>query len=213
MASAAARGVPTGGVVVSPAMRIVPLGPEVTVSAGSAAVFTSSHAVDRACPEPGAVAFCVGDFTASRAVDRGFDARVADGDATALVQLLAADAGETPLVYLRGEHVSHDLAADLAQHRLSVIEHVVYGQEACDPSPEARALLASDDTIVLPLFSARTATMVHGWIPTSRPNILALAISADVAAAWGEAARVAAAPNAKAMLDDLQAIYATSGNG
>ena len=79
---------------------------------------------------------------------------------------------------------------------------VVYDQVAVPPTPEAQAVLAGAAPVLLPLFSPRSARLAAAACAGAAAPLRPLAISAAAASAWGrsgEAAPVAAAPDAAAM--------------
>ena len=209
----AERGLPVEGAVVSPALSIKPLGPVVELPAGVAAIFTSRHGVGRVSAPAGSLAFCVGDATADAAKAQGFDAVSAEGTVEDLLTRLAGVPPETPLAYFRGTHTRTDLARRLKDLGRDVVEHVVYDQPAQSPSAEAKALLAGDQPVVVPLFSPRTASIVLGWAGNARAPLQAVALSDAVAEAWGRDAMVADRPDMDAMLDAVARVYASQGNG
>lgn len=208
-----ARGVPIEGAVVSPAIRIVGLGPKVKVASDTAAVFTSRHAVTRTEPSLGAVAYCVGDATAQAAQSQGYVPIIAGGTADDLLERLLKEPPKQKLVYCHGTHVQRDLVQPLRQAHITIDAHCVYDQPACRPTKDAIALLAGQEPIVLPLFSARTAEIVAKWSKDSGARIYAVALSAAVAKNWDKQAVVVKKPSLAAMVDAVSAHYTSQGNG
>ncbi|MBE3637437.1 uroporphyrinogen-III synthase, partial [Mangrovicoccus algicola] len=124
-----------------------------------------------------------------------------------LVALLSAERPAGRLLHLRGAHVAGPLAAPLRAAGLDVAEMVTYDQRPLPPGAAARALLARPGTVLLPVFSARSARLLGPWLRDAAAQLRVAAISPAVAAALPvqSAARpdVAARPDSGAMLDLL----------
>ncbi len=169
-------------------------------------VFTSENAVT-ALGRPdwsrGVTAWCVGRRTADAAAAAGFTALSADGDAQALLVRILADRPEGPLLHLGGAHLAADIAADLTRAGVPAETVVIYDQVAVPLTIEARTLLsAPQGRVVLPLFSPRSARLVRAAVETVAPGVVLLAMSENVAEAWGTAppvVRVAVEPTSAAM--------------
>ena len=180
--------------------------------------FTSAHAVrgfDMPAGPPSLPAWCVGSATAAAARAAGFVAISADGDAAALVRLIAGawQPSGGDVLYLRGAHVAGDLAGQLRTCGVAVREAVVYDQPA-RPLPEpARALLAAGAADVVAIFSARGARLFAaaaesaGW-PLGTSVVVAISTAADAAlGGLGVARRVVAErPDRYGMLEALATI-------
>ena len=171
------------------------------------AVLTSAHAVPalaRLPLPPGAPVYGVGPATAKAIREAGFTPVVGDGTADDLQDLIAAEAPQGAGVYLRGLHVSGDLAAGLRALGVAVAEAVVYDQREVPLTREALAALTGERAAVLPLFSARSARLVAGQVPAPGPDVRIAAMSDAVAAAWPldrGAVSVSTAPTADSMRD------------
>ncbi|MBK4214694.1 uroporphyrinogen-III synthase [Paracoccus caeni] len=177
--------------VISPILRIEPVAHDADLRAAEGLVFTSSHAVGFAGPGRGRLALCVGGRTGAIARQAGFDVREGNGFAESLLPLIKAS--PVPLIHPHGRHLAKVLP---------VPGVVVYDQIALPLSDAARALLAGDAPLVLPLFSPRSARLLAAEARQARAPIWTVAISAAALAAWdadsaGHA--VAARPDAKAM--------------
>lgn len=170
------------------------------------AIVTSAHAVpalSRLSMRPGAPVYCVGPATADVIRAAGFRPVAGPGTAEGLIRTIRAEAPPGEGLYLRGHHVSTDVAGQLRDHGLSVAEAVVYDQRAVPLSDTALALLAGPGPVVLPLFSARTARLVSDEVPMPGPCLRPVAISDGVARAWPPghpAPTVAATPDAAGMV-------------
>lgn len=142
-----------------------------TPDAYGAVIVTSANALRALAGQPFAEALCrlplfaTGERTAQAARDLGFRQVVsADGDATALRDLLLASAkagairdGAT-LLYLAGADLAHDLAGDLGAHGLHVVTQTAYRMAPLSDLPGAvvTALAAGQVEAVLH-YSRRTA--------------------------------------------------------
>ena len=190
-------------IVEAPVQKIVPVGELVNLAPDAAAIFTSRHAVRRVRNGAGRLAFCVGDATADAAREAGFTAISASGDAQDLRALLIRERPSGDLVYLRGRHVSQDLAADLRSEGFKIESFIVYDQQdlALDPTTLAAACRAA--RLVVPLFSPRSARILARQLPHGLAPVI-VAISDRTATAWERPAAeclVADAPTAEAILD------------
>lgn len=158
-------------------------------------------------------AFCVGDATAKAATKAGFQALSAKGDAADLAQLIRQHESKGPLLYLRGEDVSIDLAETLTNGGLVTYSCVVYCQEAQPLTPAATHLLSRSGPVILPIFSPRSAQLLAAalpkaavaplWVAALSPNV------AKAAAALNPARlQIADHPDAPAMLRAVAALLA-----
>lgn len=193
--------------VVAPVLGIEPRPFSIDPARFAGFVFTSENAVT-ALGAPrwamGKTAFCVGRRTADAARAVGFRAISADGDAGDLVSMILSDPPAGPLLHLGGAHLAADIAGELSARGIRTETVVVYDQVALPLSDEARALLSSPAQIVLlPLFSPRSARLVRAAIDRISDKVRPVAMSEQVATAWGTdapAARVASEPTSAAML-------------
>ena len=191
--------------IISPARGIVTTGP-LPEGPVDGVIFTSAQAV-RAWSALGGArdvpAYAVGGATAQAAREAGMMAQSAEGDADALVAMLAALHPDGRLVHLRGRHVRGDVAERLCAEGLHVDEAVIYDQPELYPSDEARAALMGNAPVVAPLFSPRSALIVGSW-PIEAPLLVAAmseAVAKAASTAHIKALTVAARPDAAAMTD------------
>ncbi|WP_207103075.1 uroporphyrinogen-III synthase, partial [Paracoccus shandongensis] len=153
--------------VISPILRIVAVDHDgAALRDAPGLVFTSAHAVGAAGPGRGRLALCVGGHTAQAARKAGFAVQVGNGFAESLLPLIR-DAG-VPLVHPHGRHLARELP---------VPGMVVYDQKALPLGDEARAVLAGDAPVVLPLFSPRSARLVAEAARGARAPLWPVAIS------------------------------------
>lgn len=155
----------------------------------------------------------VGRATEAAARDAGFaDVHSADGDQTALVQLVGERLapGPEPLLHASGEAVAGDLAAALAERGFVVRRVVLYRAEPVEALPAAaRAALAEGTLDGVLLFSPRTAERFVALAKGAGEGMLArLPVAYCLSPAVAEAAsplpwrtvRVAEEPNLPALL-------------
>ncbi len=201
----ASRGRGNAAVLISPVLKIVPLGVEFELSGRGGVVLTSENAVRSMGATdipPGMTAYCVGKRTAAIAASRGFRAVRAGSSSESLVALIRQQHVADGLVYLRGRHVATDIAGMLRHVGQTVEEVVLYDQARTSLAPEARRALETSPCI-MPLFSARTARIVaEDAREVRRGDHLVCCISDKVAAAFdlGWECRVAAEPTADSLL-------------
>ncbi|WP_375258258.1 uroporphyrinogen-III synthase [Citreimonas sp.] len=172
--------------IISPLIDVTVIGPLPDLSGLAGLVFTSANGV-RAYTAlggaPGLPAFTVGRATARAAEQAGLRARAAEGDADALVAMLAQDGARGPLVHLRGSHARGDVAKRLTDLAIPTTEAVIYDQPIRPPNEDALAALQGTRPVVAPLFSPRTATFFAA-LPKNAPIFVA-AFSEAVALAAG----------------------------
>jgi uroporphyrinogen-III synthase len=192
--------------VIAPILEIVPLDAAVDLSGLGGVIFTSANAVSALGDVPGRTglrAWCVGAQTADAARAAGFDAVAAEGDADALLAMILRERPDGPLLHLSGVHRAADVAQRLEEAGIAARTQAVYDQVARPVSGDERRLLSgSDRRVILPLFSPRSARLLRDAVPEIGDAVLPLAISANVASAWGTGprpVRVADAPDAAAM--------------
>lgn len=183
---------------------------------GETLVFTSGNAVEalaEAVPMRGFRCYCVGEATADLARRLGFDARAAGATAGELAETVIADRPARPCLYLRGAHVSCDLAARLRAAGIAADEAVVYRQIARPLAAEAREILAGSAPVAAPVFSAMAARLLAEE-PGIRAPLYLAAMSDGVAAALAPLRpamlRVAGAPTLEGVLDALEALCAAA---
>lgn len=189
-------------VCISPLLRIVRTGVEPDLDGYRGAIFTSSNGVDMAPRGEGRVAVCVGDRTATAAQGQGWDVRQLAQTADALVALLVAAPVEGPLLHIAGQHRRGDIAGRLNAAGLRTDEAIVYDQQLEPLTDAARALLAADRPVLVPLFSPRTAQQfMSGTQDLGGVTIVAIseAVAAEVDHDRIGTMYIAQAPTSKAM--------------
>jgi uroporphyrinogen-III synthase len=173
-------------------------------------VFTSRNGVAgfSAAFGPGrGPAWCVGQATARAAAAAGFDSRSASGALPDLAAQLRREAAGLTLLYARGAHVAGDLSAIVGETGPTILEVVLYKQQACPLSAEGAALLSGAAPVLLPVFSARSASLLDGALRHARAPLRVAAMSPAVARALPVQARdrvaLAQTPDAEGMLNAL----------
>ncbi len=176
--------------ILSPAIEIESVAHEAIPEGTKSVILTSEQGALRARGAgawAGMVAWCVGDRTAEAARREGFDAVSAGGDVETLIAAILKARPETPLVHIRGEQTTGDVAARLTKAGIPTYDLVVYRQKDCALSPEVFEALAGSEPLVVPLFSPRSAEVfLRQTTPTAPLRIVAMSRAvADSAAACG----------------------------
>ena len=150
----------------------------------------------------------MGEATAAEARRQGFAPIAAGGDAAALLDRLQRDGVTGPFLHPRGAHVAGDIAGALRRAGHVAREAVVYDQLAQPLSETARALLAGDAPVIVPLMSPRSGALFFEAAGPIRAPLCIAAISARAAQTVPEGVarcvRVADRPDAAAMCGLLQ---------
>jgi len=197
---------PDTAIVIAPLMRIVHDGDLPPLDGIRTLIFTSRHAVEAFAEQTGArdfVCYAVGNATACAARQAGFNPISCDGAANDLTNRMIADRVSGPCLYLRGEHTAADIAGRLSTSGIETREAVLYRQDRLSMPEDARTLLSRADSVVLPVFSPRSATVFFDLATPAAPLLIA-AISKNAAQAVpdGRAAmlRIALRPTSESML-------------
>lgn len=129
------------------------------------------------------LAYCVGDRTARVAQQQGFTAISAQGDASALVDLVLQHSDTGPFLHMRGRDSRGDVVGHLRAAKVVATDVVVYDQQEQPLSDAVWTLLEQAGTLLVPLFSPRTAEILVRQIK-ERPvssSLVFVTISAAVA--------------------------------
>lgn len=199
---ALAAALPGLRIMISPVMEIVPTGVPVSLAGVAGVIVTSSNGANLGPDLTGLKAYCVGERTADAVRARGGEVMLVALDAE---ELLARIEGPGPLLHLRGEHASGQVAKRLSSAGTETHEAVVYRQELRPLTAEARALIEGEAPLVLPLFSPRSARLVAGDVVRIGPEVRAIAMSPAVAEAWPAPSEVATVPTGGEMLRRIRA--------
>ena len=210
-------------VVISPLMRTEYLRPALPAGPFRAVILSSETGAEAAFrlrqagqdfPE---LAFCVGDRTAEAAGKAGFRTLSAKGDAVALMALVRQTMPVGPLLHLRGENTTGDLALSLTKGGLETVFAVVYAQRPLPLTPEAITLLQQDSPLVVPVFSPRSAVLLAQAFPahvTAPLWIAAISQAAASAAKPLDPAHlvISSAPDGENMLHAVTSLLSWTGN-
>ncbi|GGE55762.1 uroporphyrinogen III methyltransferase [Actibacterium pelagium] len=185
-------------VIYSPVLQIVPAqAPELKGARGL--VFTSQNGVHlfaQGSTVRDIPAFCLGERTTQAARDIGLQATQVGHNAETLVSTLHGENPPTPLLHLRGEHSVGDVAARLTDSGLMCQEQVIYRQKPLELTAQAQAALSSNDLIILPIFSPRSARLLADQCQNTQASLIIGWMSEAVRAAW-----VGPKPMAEAVAD------------
>jgi uroporphyrinogen-III synthase len=198
-------------IVIAPLMATEFLVPALPKGAFVGVIFTSATGVTAAqrlgtdLPKD---AYCVGAETAARATKAGFRAVSADGDATALAQLIMAHPPRGRLLHLRGEETRGELGETLISAGIETLSAILYRQTPQPLTAEALGLLGQPGPAIAALFSPRSAALFIQALPVDRRarlSLVAISKAAALAAGPGTAEQVLIArqPDAQAMLDAI----------
>lgn len=185
--------------IIAPVLRIEPVDHDSEkLMHAPGLVFTSAHAIPASGPGNGRLAICVGVRTGSVARDAGFDVQQGSGTADSLLGLIAA--ASVPLLHPHGRHIAR---------RLPVEGMIVYDQLAHPLNDAARAWLADRESLVLPVFSARSARILSAELRDATAPVILVALSDQVAEAFEAPVSeqfIAKTPDICCMLDMLREI-------
>lgn len=170
--------------IFAPMMQIRPRLQFVLPPANETLIVSSENALDalfQRADMTGRKAFCVGRATTKSAQGYGLAAEYAGRTASELVDFLISLREPGPFAHARGVVSTGDIAARLTQAGLPTSEYVVYEQNALPLSDGARAILAIDRRIILPLFSPRSARLFFDAEPEVKAQLRTIALSQAVA--------------------------------
>ncbi len=191
--------------LVSPIMRIEPVGELPDLDSFQTLIVTSGNAISVLGDAlKGRRVATVGARTAALARSCGAEAVCLGDNLGGFVRNLAAVKG--PALHLRGRHSRGDLVAAGRKAGLQIEECVVYDQLEQPLSREARTALEKGHAVV-PLFSPRSASLVSAYDCHEETQVIAM--SAAVAEAWAHPTplRIAERPDRIAMLDLVAAAF------
>lgn len=204
--------------VIAPLMAPEYLSPPAPEGEFAAVVFTSSHGVEGAIRlglELPRLAYCVGRATAAAATSAGFEARSADGNVHDLLAVIKRDAPNGRILYIRGVDTSGDLRSALITNGFDAESLQVYLQTAIPFQRESLDLLRQERSVIVPLFSPRSARLFHDTMPSDlRADLFIAAISDAVARAATDIPHrtllVARNPDGPGMLDAIESLLAAA---
>ncbi len=190
--------------IISPLLSIEVTGPLPETTGIRGVIFTSANGVMAWQTLGGGTdlpVYTVGTATARAAAAAGMSAACMGGDVDALGRRLLACKPPAPLLHAHGAHVRGELARRLSNGGLPCATAVIYDQPAVPLSDVARAALAGDAPVVVPVFSPRTGELLVN--EGAKAPLLVAAMSEAVAKALEplhkRAIRVARTPESDAM--------------
>ncbi len=193
------------GVIISPALEIVPNKSLHNLSQFDGVIVTSKHAVQGKLN--GIRTFCVGETTAQAAVKAGGQLIHCAPDVDALLVWLKKQPDLGRLIYLRGSHVTLDIRANLALCGIACEQYQAYRQNVIPLTPDAIAAIEGEQSAILPLFSPRSARLVGQVVTRLGQGLCVIAISPAVAQAWcettGGICAVATRPTGSSMVEKI----------
>lgn len=143
----------------SPLIDIVPVATDITFQNTDAVLFTSQNAVtvaSKLTARRDLPCVCVGSTTTQAAQNAGWDAQCAGETADDLVAWTMAGPSQRYL-HLSGRHTRGDIADRLSTADRPTRAVVVYDQNLNPLTDQAQAILNTDASVIVPLFSPRTA--------------------------------------------------------
>ncbi len=201
-------------IVQSPLMAPEFLQPDLTGRIYTALILSSETGVEAArrllaagqdLPQ---LAFCVGDQTAKIAQSIGLNALSAKGDANDLIALVLAHAPKGPLLHLCGEDQRGEIAKSVTNGGIETDSRTAYVQRPQPLTEDACMSLGENRSLLVPIFSPRSAQLLAQMMPDDRQAPLWIAAISPATAEVAKAlkpARLAIAdrPDAKAMLQKV----------
>lgn len=159
----------------APALRIDELPAELPHHPDSV-IFSSANGVRASARFAlgGLPAYCVGARTTEVAQDHGFDARQAGQTAKDLVAHVLANGPTGRILHLRGTESRGDIANCLRSAGLDAEELVVYAQIPLTADPGLCALAKGSRRLIFPLFSPKSAQILHGLKITAPISVIAI---------------------------------------
>ena len=164
----------------SPLLEIVPTGMTVDLAGHKGAIFTSTRGVSFGPEGAGRPAYCVGDQTRRAAIAAGWNVILMEQTADALVAAMGNGGVIGPLAHLAGVHRRGEVAERLRVHGISVDVAPLYDQVLQPLTVDAQEVLAGEVSVIVPLFSPRTAVQFVDQARQLR-SVIFVAISAAVA--------------------------------
>lgn len=201
-------------VVISPILTIVPRALAVELTGFGGVVLTSENGarvLAQLADVAGAIAWCVGHRTASAAAALGMDTRSAGGDVSDLIELLLREHPAGELLYAHGAQTRGELTQKLQMAGVAVQSMIIYDQVETRLSDQALAVLAGPGTVIVPLFSPRSARLLSAAARGAGARIALVALSQAVLDAWDgpkpEMSAVATRPDAPHLKEAIATIW------
>ena len=176
--------VPGINVLIAPVLEIVPCAPKLMAEQYSAVILTSRHAAQATAEAfPKLTAYCVGDATAQAVRALGVTAVSVAGSADDLISHLAGKS-LSRAIHLHGKHTRGDVARRLTASGIETHEAVVYDQRARTWTSEERDSVAQAQSLVVPLYSPRSAQILSKRLEIYTGPLTLVAMSQACIDAW-----------------------------
>lgn len=198
-------------IVISPIIKVESRDFSVDPKLFDRLIFTSENGVRFAaarCELRGMKGYAVGHRTADVGAEFGIDLCAAGGTADHLVELISQDRPAGRLLHLRGEHSRGAIEERLKNVGIETVSAIVYDQT---PQPLTRAamqVLGRSGSVILPIFSPRTAALLAPMVRDARAALAVIGISEAVLDAWAgpePAEKIALSePSGAAMLAEIR---------
>lgn len=197
-------------IVQSPLIEITALAVDLDLTDYEGVVFTSSNGVRFATDLSGGqgkTAYCVGTATTDMAGEMGWSAVHCGRDAQTLISAVSEMRPQAPLLHLHGVHTRGNVAEHLSENGVPTDAMAIYDQPAKPLSDEAISLLLGGTSVIVPLFSPRSAEQFCEVAKYSK-DVFLIAMSEAVFQAltqdWRSHVQIAAEPSANGMLDAIE---------
>jgi uroporphyrinogen-III synthase len=201
-------------VVTAPLMAIQTIEGPLDLDGVTGLIFTSANGVESFASLTDArdlPAWCVGDRTAAAARDIGLRAMSAQGDADALVEMMALARPTGRLLHLHGAHTRGDVVERLCKAGLRAEGQAVYDQVTVPPPPTFAKAIGHPGPVIAPLFSPRSARIFAQALdgpPPAGLRVVALspAVARALPGALAKTAVIADTPDAVSMIRAIQTL-------
>ncbi|MGB5559576.1 MAG: uroporphyrinogen-III synthase [Paracoccaceae bacterium] len=197
-------------VVISPILKVQYLDLAVDPRKYDRLIFTSENGLRAAASATdlrGMQGYAVGERTAEVGAKLGLDLRAAKGNADDLVSLILQDRPKGKLLHLHGVNSRGEIAKRLKGAGIDTVSTIIYDQIEMPLSEEALALLGTDRTVVLPVFSPRSAALLGRICRDARARLVLIGMSQAVLDSWTGPEPVQqialATPSASAMRQEI----------
>ncbi len=195
--------------IISPIIQIAAADQKIDISPYRGVIVTSVNAVRHSTGLAGKRLYCVGKRTGIAALKADSQVVCIEPDSKSLIARMLAERPTGPLIFLRGEHVTTNIAKDLTFAGLETDSAVVYSQKALSVKPVMQQAIKGAVRAVLPLYSPRSAYLLGKKVERRGAGLHVIAISDAVAKIWEQEAggdcEVCHAPDAVEMIGRIVA--------
>ncbi len=191
--------------IVSPLIGFSLTGPLPDMADIRGVVFTSANGVAAYSALHGPAhlpGFAVGAATAQAAQDAGLSLTSANGDAEALIAMIAERQPPAPLLHVRGTHSRGDVAERLNALGIPTRPAILYDQPEVPMTQAALRVLQGGRPVVAPVFSPRTGAFL-AKMPVKAPLLVAAmseAVAKTLSPLHIRESRIAERPDGASML-------------